>query len=371
MNPQALKRYSRHILLTEIGEQGQEKISASSVLMIGAGGLGCPVLQYLAAAGVGKIGIIDDDRVDESNLQRQVLYGVSDVGTYKVVAAQKRLQDLNPLISIDIYPERLTTDNALELFEGYDVIVDGTDNFATRYLVNDACVLAEKPLVYGSIYKFEGQVAVFNYQAGPSYRCLFPEPPAPGSVPSCSQIGVLGVLPGLIGTHQANETLKIILGIGEVLSGKLLVLNAMDSSSVVLNVQRNQQQVDRVLNQRDQFLTTNYDQFCNGSNDDIEEITVDQLMERMATEQLQLIDVREPSEQPKLDQPNVLNYPLGELSQHAHKIDRNKPTVVFCQRGGRSIKAIKELKKEYGFNNLVSLAGGIEALKNSEHEYDN
>ena len=236
-------RYSRHILLDKIGLEGQEKLKGAKVLVIGAGGLGCPVLQYLTAAGVGTIGIIDFDIVDETNLQRQILFTVNDVGVNKAEAAENRLRQLNPYVRFNIYPERLTTKNALNLFSEYDIIVDGTDNFSTRYLVNDACVITGKPLVYGAIYKFEGQVAVFNFNGGPSYRCLFPEPPKSGSVPNCSEVGVIGVLPGLIGTQQANEVIKLILEIGEPLSGKLLTYNSLDNSFFTLKVNRSEEQI--------------------------------------------------------------------------------------------------------------------------------
>ena len=373
MKPEELRRYSRHILLSEVGESGQEKISRSSVLVIGAGGLGCPVLQYLTAAGVGKIGIIDDDDVDESNLQRQVLFGVSSLGKNKAIAAKERLEDLNPLIEIQVYPERLTTENAIELFSEYDLVVDGTDNFATRYLVNDACVLTDTPLVYGSIYRFEGQVSVFNYKDGPTYRCLFPDPPKPGSVPNCAQVGVLGVLPGLIGTHQANEALKIILGIGDILSGKLLMLDAKTSNTSILTIQRNESQVDRVVNKQDEFLTTDYEFWCNGSVDEkeIKEISAGELAERISKDELQIIDVREPHELPKFEELKADNFPLAKIGDHAHKINRDKPVIIYCQRGGRSITAIKKLKEEYGFNNLINLTGGITTWKNKEHEYNN
>jgi molybdopterin/thiamine biosynthesis adenylyltransferase len=238
LNEQENKRYSRHLLLSDIGVSGQEKLKSGKVLVVGAGGLGCPVLQYLTAAGVGNIGVIDFDAVDLSNLQRQILYSTNDVGTNKALAAKNRLESLNPLIEITAYPYQLTNKNALELFAKYDLIVDGSDNFSTRYLVNDACILTGKTLVYGAIYKFEGQVTVFNYQDGPSYRCLFPEAPQQGSVPNCSEVGVLGVIPGIIGVYQANEALKIILGIGTVLSGKLLVIDALNNSQLELNIQK-------------------------------------------------------------------------------------------------------------------------------------
>ena len=233
-----MDRYSRHILLSEIGQIGQDKLSKAKVLVVGAGGLGCPVLQYLTSAGVGTIGIIDFDAVETSNLQRQVLFGLSSIGKNKATAAKERLTDLNNEISIIAYAEKLTYKNTLQLFEKYDIIVDGSDNFETRYLVNDGCIITNKPLIFGAIYKFEGQVSVFNYQNGPTYRCLFPKPPKKGSILNCSEIGVLGVLPGIIGSMQANEVLKIILGIGHVLSGKLLFYNALTLKNTTLKINK-------------------------------------------------------------------------------------------------------------------------------------
>ena len=222
-----MNRYNRHIILSEIGQIGQDKLTNAKVLVVGAGGLGCPILQYLAAAGIGTLGVIDFDVVDESNLQRQILFGTSSLKQNKAIAAKKRLEDLNDTITINAYPYQLDYQNALDLLIQYDIVVDGSDNFETRYLVNDACIITNKPLVFGAIYKFEGQLAVFNYENGPSYRCLFPNPPKKDSVPNCSEIGVLGVLPGIIGTMQANEVLKIILSIGNTLSGKLFCFNAL------------------------------------------------------------------------------------------------------------------------------------------------
>ncbi|GAL62028.1 HesA/MoeB/ThiF family protein [Algibacter lectus] len=246
-------RYNRHIILSEIGQKGQDKISNAKVLVIGAGGLGCPILQYLAAAGIGNIGVIDFDVVDISNLQRQILYGTSTLGKNKAEAAKARLEDLNNDISIKAYPEKLTHKNALNLFEAYDIIVDGSDNFETRYLVSDACIIANKPLVFGAIYKFEGQVSVFNYKNGPSYRCLFPEAPEKGTVPNCSEIGVLGVLPGIIGTMQANEVLKIILELGNTLSGKLFCYNALTLENTTLKIKRSEIAIESVLKDKENF----------------------------------------------------------------------------------------------------------------------
>ena len=244
-----MSRYNRHIILSDVGQQGQDKLSDAKVLVVGAGGLGCPVLQYLTAAGIGTLGIIDFDIVEESNLQRQILFGTESLGTNKAIAAKKRLEDLNPTINIEAITERLTSKNALSLFKEYDLIVDGTDNFATRYLVNDTAILTNKPFVYGAIYKFEGQVSVFNYKDGPSYRCLFPIPPKEGSVANCSEVGVLGVLPGIIGTMMANEVIKIILEFDQVLSGKLLCYNSRTAESSTLKINKNQSEFDKVISQ--------------------------------------------------------------------------------------------------------------------------
>lgn len=350
-------RYSRHLILDKVGEMGQEKLKAAKVLVIGAGGLGCPVLQYLTAAGVGNIGIIDFDVVDESNLQRQILFTITDVGVNKALAAKNRLEKLNQYVNFDVYQEKLTTTNVIELFKQYDIIVDGTDNFSTRYLVNDACIKTNKPLVYGAIFKFEGQVSVFNYNDGPSYRCLFPEAPEVGSVPSCSDVGVIGVLPGLIGTQQANEVIKIILNIGEVLSGKLVVYNALSATQISLNVNRNEEQIK--VAQNIDFSSYDYDFFC-GLKDDKEEceISAKDLLDLLSKEPIQVIDVREEWEQPKYDKLNSINIPLQTLPSNLDKIDKNIKTVIYCQHGVRSLHAIDYLKQN-GFNNLLNLTGGI------------
>lgn len=362
LNDQDKNRYSRHLLLSEIGVAGQEKLKASKVLVIGAGGLGCPILQYLTAAGVGKIGIIDFDVVDESNLQRQILYSTADIGTNKAIAAKKRLQGLNPLIEIIPYNFKLTTQNALRLFADYDIIVDGSDNFSTRYLVNDASLLTKKPLVYGAIHKFEGQVTVFNYLDGPSYRCLFPEAPSPGSAPSCSEIGVLGVLPGIIGVYQANEVLKIILGIGNVLKGKLTIIDALNNHHNQFAIMKSPAQIKLVADLKDKFESYDYDYFCGISKDQSdpagESITGSQLKELVLEKKIQIIDVRENWESPKFPELNAINIPLNTLAENLAKIDENLTTVVYCQKGGRSAKAIKYLRQQ-GFSNLHNLEGGI------------
>lgn len=354
-----MSRYNRHIILSDVGQKGQEKLSMAKVLVVGAGGLGCPVLQYLAAAGIGTLGIIDFDKVDVSNLQRQILFGTESLGINKAVSAKKRLEDLNPTINIEAFPIQLTTKNALELFKQYDIIIDGTDNFATRYLVNDAAILTNKPVVYGAIYKFEGQVSVFNFNQGPSYRCLFPVPPKEGSVANCSEVGVLGVLPGIIGTMMANEVIKIILGFDHILSGKLLCYNSRTTEMSTLKVIRKQSELDKILS--NSTLSNIYEnEACDVS---VQEISKEELS---LINNVQFIDVREPYEQPKLEIINCIEIPLGNLENNINLIDRSKTTVVFCQSGIRSKKAI-ELLKNLEINEPFSFKGGvleiIDALK--------
>lgn len=350
-------RYSRHLLLGEVGVQGQEKLKEAKVLVIGAGGLGCPVLLYLCAAGVGTIGIVDFDEIDESNLQRQIIFDHEDVGKSKAEIAKKKLQAKNPFINVVSYNEALTTLNAINLFNEYDIMIDGTDNFSTRYLVNDACVITNKPLVYGAIYKFEGQVSVFNYNDGPSYRCLFPDPPAQGSVPSCSEVGVIGVLPGLIGTQQANEALKIILGIGTVLSGRLMIFDALSATPMELKVDRVDAQIKEVLQRADEFESYDYDFFCAGPSDEMEQITKDGL-EKLPSETV-VLDVREEWEQPKISGKQVLYISLGDIDKYVGDIPKKNPVYVLCQKGVRSKAVIKYLTEEYNFNNLINVDGGM------------
>lgn len=357
-----MSRYNRHTILSEIGQQGQDKISNAKVLVIGAGGLGCPVLQYLTGAGIGTLGIIDFDVVSESNLQRQVLFGTSVLGINKAIAAKERLEDLNNTITINTYPKRLTHKNAVALFKNYDIIVDGTDNFETRYLVNDASILAEKPLVYGGIYKFEGQVSVFNYKEGPSYRCLFPTPPEKGSVPNCSEIGVLGVLPGIIGTMQANEVLKIILELGNVLSGKLLYYNALTAQITSLKINKSEAEIEKGLNNKPFFNTLSEEFDCTIS---IPEISIKEAFKNI---NLQFIDVRESDEQPKITSLNPVYLPLSELENNLDKIDSEKTKVIFCQAGIRSKSAVSILQK-HRINNSYSIKEGaleiIEFINNN------
>jgi sulfur-carrier protein adenylyltransferase/sulfurtransferase len=347
-----MNRYSRHIILSEIGQEGQNKLSQGRVLVIGAGGLGCPVLQYLVAAGVGTIGVVDFDVVEVSNLQRQILYGTSSLGINKALAAKTRLEDLNPTIKINAYPEKLTSSNTLELFRSYDIIVDGTDNFATRYLINDAAVITNKPIVYGAIYKFEGQVSVFNYQNGPSYRCLFPNPPEEGAIANCSEIGVLGVLPGIIGTMQANEVIKIILGFDGVLSGKLLCYNAKTTQVSTLKISKSKSEFENITVLKDTYSQRS----CVAQ---VKEISIE---DALIKDQIQFIDVREDTEQPQLDLPNCIHIPLFTLEQNLSKINLNNTNILFCQYGISSKTAVEILQK-HNITNCYSLKGGAISIQ--------
>lgn len=362
-----INRYSRHLLLPEIGRAGQEKLKKCHVLVIGAGGLGCPVLMYLAAAGVGTIGIVDFDKVDETNLQRQVLFDVNDIGKSKAEVARHKLVQQNPHINIVSIPDKLSTSNALELFSAYDIIVDGTDNFSTRYLVNDACVLSDKVLVSGSIFKFQGQVSVFNFKDkqgnyGPTYRCLFPTPPPAESSPSCSEIGVLGILPGIIGTLMANEVIKIIVSIGDILSGKILLVDALSMNFHAVVIDVNSEACKAVPSNAEAFQKMNYDHFCGiqDKNSEINEISSWELMEMLFSKKdIQLLDVREQHELPEVPEFNDLRIPLGTIEKHVDKISHDKKVVVVCYSGKRSKKAIELLSEKYGFNNLINLKGGV------------
>jgi len=348
LSPEENNQYNRHLILDEIGETGQLKLKRAKVLVIGAGGLGCPILQYLAAAGVGNIGIIDHDTIDQSNLQRQILYSYDDVGQYKAEVAANKLSGLNPFINFEIYLQRLTSEIAIELFSKYDIIVDGSDNFPTRYLVNDAAVLTNKAVVFGSIFKFEGQVSVFNYKKGPTYRCLYPNAPKPNEVPNCSEIGVLGVLPGIIGSLQANEVLKMICGIGDVLSGKLLTYNALTMQQLVLGFQKNE--TIQITS-----LDTDYEFLCGLPKSSLE-ITKDKLEANL--EQYNLLDVREDYERAQYNIGGQ-HIPLGELANRANEVSQEKDMVVYCKAGIRSEMAI-DILKDKGFTmQLLNLKGGI------------
>jgi adenylyltransferase/sulfurtransferase len=351
-----MSRYNRHIVLSEIGQAGQDKISNAKVLVIGAGGLGCPILQYLTAAGVGKIGIIDFDVIELSNLQRQVLFGTSSLGKNKALAAKERLEDLNDSIQIIAYTEKLTHQNAIDLFNQYDIIVDGTDNFETRYLINDASIITNTPLVFGAIYKFEGQVSVFNYKNGPSYRCLFPNPPEKGSVPNCSEIGVLGVLPGIIGSMQANEVLKIILGLGTTLSGKLFCYNALTSHTSTIRVKKNEAIFQYVLKDKNNFHKAKVDFNCQ-----VEVVTAS-IEDFLSEENVQYIDVREVYEQPEIVSLDIVRIPLSQLENRINEIDSIKKKAIFCQSGIRS-KTAAELLQERNIQNCFSVIEGASEIK--------
>lgn len=350
-----MNRYNRHIILSEIGQKGQDRLLQAKVLVVGAGGLGCPVLQYLTAAGIGTIGVIDFDTVEESNLQRQILFGSSSLGMNKALAAKTRLEDLNSTILIKAYPERLTTKNALALFESYDIIVDGTDNFESRYLINDASVITNKPVVYGAIYKFEGQVSVFNFQNGPSYRCLFPYPPKEGSVPNCSDVGVLGVLPGIIGSMQANEVIKIVLEFNDVLSGKLLCYNSKTSETSFLKITRSQFEIEKIQANKDD-LQAEY-QSINCAKD-IREISGETMS---GLDNIQFIDVREILEKPQLDLQNCLKIPLSQLAKNLDQINSKSNNIIFCQTGIRSKTAVHILQ-QHNIQNCYSLKYGVSAI---------
>ncbi|HTQ27315.1 MAG TPA: molybdopterin-synthase adenylyltransferase MoeB [Puia sp.] len=361
-----LARYNRHIIIPAFGIEAQRKLKASKVLVIGSGGLGSPVLLYLAAAGVGTIGIVDFDVVDDSNLQRQVLFGVQEIGQPKVEAAKKRLAALNPHIRLQLYNTHLNSQNALDIIREYDVVADGTDNFPTRYLVNDACVLLDKPNVYASIFQFEGQASVFNYvnkdgERGPNYRDLYPTPPPPGLVPSCAEGGVLGVLPGIIGSLQALEVIKVITGVGETLSGRFYIFDALNFESRTFRIKRRS---DNPINGEHPTITEliDYEQFCGMravEEKPLREITVRELYDwQVNGEKFQLVDVREPHEYDIVNIGATL-IPLGTIAEHAGQITRDLPVVVHCKAGSRSATAIRELEQKFGFTNLYNLKGGI------------
>ncbi len=360
-------RYSRHLLIPEVGLQGQRKLKGSSALIIGTGGLGSPVALYLAAAGVGRIGLVDYDVVDSSNLQRQIIHGTSTVGKLKVESARAKLIDLNPEVQVDIYNEPFTSENALQIAKDYDILLDGTDNFPTRYLTNDVAVFLGKPNVYASIYRFDGQVSVFYAKEGPCYRCLFPEPPPPGLVPSCAEGGVLGVLPGTIGTIQATEALKVLLGIGDPLIGRLLLYNALDMSFDFVKLKKNPN--CRVCGEHaDIKELIDYEAFCGVPGHDHDEgsagagydISAQELAERMQRNHLRLIDVREPHELQISALPGAENIPLGTLAARLSELDSAQEMVVFCKTGVRSARAL-ELLASAGFKKVKNLKGGINA----------
>jgi molybdopterin/thiamine biosynthesis adenylyltransferase/rhodanese-related sulfurtransferase len=359
-------RYSRHLLIPEVGLEGQQRLKSSSVLTIGTGGLGSPVTLYLAAAGIGRIGLVDYDVVDYSNLQRQVIHGTSTIGQLKVESARARMLDLNPDIRVDIYNEPFTSANAMDIANDYDLIIDGTDNFPTRYLTNDLCVLTGKPNVYGSIFRFDGQVSVFDARYGPCYRCLFPEPPPPGLVPSCAEGGVLGVLPGTIGTLQATEAIKVLLGIGEPLIGRLLLYNALEMSFDFVKLRKNPN--CKVCSPNPEVTQLiDYEEFCGMPGHDHEEGAVGGDWDITATELaaklnngagLRLLDVREPHELQISHLDDATLIPLGQLASRLAELDSAEEMVVFCKAGTRSARAL-ELLTSAGFRKVKNLKGGI------------
>jgi len=363
-----IKRYSRHLIMPEVGLAGQKKLKAASVLLIGTGGLGSPLGMYLAAAGIGKLGLVDYDVVDYTNLQRQIVHGTSSVGQPKVESAKARLLDINPDIEVVTYNEPFTSENALDIARPYDVIVDGTDNFPTRYLTNDVCVLLGKPNVYGSIFRFEGQASVFYAKEGPCYRCLFPEPPPPGLVPSCAEGGVLGILPGTVGTIQATETIKLILGIGDTLVGRLLLYDALGMRFEEVKLRKNPNclicsehpQLDHLID---------YEEFCGVPSHDHEvesagvgwDITPKELRSRLAQgNHIRLIDVREPHELEISQLEDATLIPLGAFAARMNELDSAEDLVLFCRTGARSARAL-DLLRTAGFRKLKNLKGGINA----------
>jgi len=361
-----LSRYSRHLILPEVGMEGQKKLKAARVLCVGTGGLGSPLLFYLAAAGVGTLGLVDFDVVDASNLQRQIIHSTKDIGRKKLDSAEEKLKALNPALNVVKHETMLTSGNALEILKDYDIVADGTDNFPTRYLVNDACVLQGKPNVYGSIFRFEGQASVFATEAGPCYRCLYPEPPPPGLVPSCAEGGVLGILPGLVGVIQATEVIKLILGKGESLAGRLLLVDALNMRFRELKLRKNPEcPVCGAHPTVTQLI--DYQQFCGIGPESKEEktlkngipqITVKELKRRMdAGEDVQLIDVREPFEY-QIAQIGGKLIPQNDVPQRLAEIDREREVVVHCKSGGRS-QRIAEFLVQSGYPKVVNLAGGI------------
>jgi molybdopterin/thiamine biosynthesis adenylyltransferase/rhodanese-related sulfurtransferase len=363
-------RYSRHVLIPEVGLEGQKKLKAASVLVIGTGGLGSPVALYLAAAGIGRIGLVDYDVVDFSNLQRQVIHGSAVIGKLKVESARDRMLDLNPDIQVEVYNEPFTSENAMRIAQDYDILIDGTDNFPTRYLVNDVCVLLGKPNVYGSIFRFDGQASVFDATRGPCYRCLFPEPPPPGLVPSCAEGGVLGVLPGTIGTIQATEALKLILGIGETLIGRLMLYNALDMSVEYVRLRKNPN--CKICGPNPEVTALiDYEAFCGVPGHDHEtgsvgggwDITAMELAERLKNGQgngrtVKLLDVREPHELEISHLEGAKLIPLGQLAARLSELDTADEMVVFCKAGTRSARAL-ELLVSAGFRKVKNLKGGI------------
>lgn len=345
------KRYNRQIILPEIGEEGQSKLLKSKVLVIGAGGLGAAILPYLAAAGVGEIGIVDDDDIEISNLHRQVIYKSSSVGKSKAEEAKLTISELNPLVKVNAFSERLSGNNAISLFEKYDIIIDATDNISIKYLINDACLVTNKPMVYGSIFRFQGQVSVFNYQDGPTYRCLYPD--ENNSALNCEEAGVIGISVGIIGMFQANEVLKMILGIGTVLSGKILVYNILSNE---------QQKYDFDKSEAHSITRATFEEKYNKTEKQVKEIVFELVLEEINNDEVLFLDVRNEDEVPKISLKNQIQIPLPHLEKEMEKLNKNQLIYIFCQSGVRS-KIAAELLQEQGFKNIKSIAGGALAMK--------
>ncbi|HJQ10444.1 MAG TPA: molybdopterin-synthase adenylyltransferase MoeB [Gemmatimonadaceae bacterium] len=363
LSREELARYSRHILLPQVGEEGQRRLKSARVLLVGAGGLGSPVAMYLAAAGVGTLGLVEYDDVDLSNLHRQILHGSASIGRSKLDSARDRLHDINPNVRIVPYKTRLTSANALEIVRGYDLIVDGTDNFATRYLVNDTSVLLGIPNVYGAVHRFEGQASVFGTADGPCYRCLFREPPPPDLVPSCAEAGVLGVVPGLIGTIQATEAIKLLLGLGDSLAGRLLTIDALTMEFRAIEIQRDPACPACGTHEITELI--DYDEFCGAgisaesARGQVEEIQPAQLAQRLATgEQLEIIDVREPFEWELGHIPGARLVPLNRIADEIPRLDKRRETILYCKVGARSRFAAEQLA-DAGLSEVKNLTGGI------------
>ena len=365
------ERYHRQLILKDFGEAAQLKLLQAKVLVVGAGGLGCPVLQYLAAAGTGTLGIVDDDVVSLNNLHRQVLYSTNDIGSSKAETAAKKLNDLNPEIRIVPYNARLTTENALDIINKYEIIIDGTDNFSTRYMINDACVLLDRPLVYGAISQFEGQASVFNYSTNQNqekinYRDIFPDPPKEDEVLNCAEAGVLGVLPGIIGTMMANETIKMITGIGEVLAGHLFTYNALNNQVYILSLSASEESRSLIPKNKEEFKKTDYVWLCSSSHPELE-IDVETFNKILASEKAtDIIDVREPGEIPAATEFINIKIPLGQLSDQTNLI-HSDTVILFCQTGKRSLQAARILSGIFGnTKKIYSLQGGIVQWKKEQ-----
>ena len=363
-----IQRYSRHLIMPEVGMEGQKKLKAAKILLVGTGGLGAPLGLYLSAAGIGRLGLVDFDTVDFSNLQRQVIHGTRDVGRPKLDSAREKILDINPNVRVETYEAMLTSDNALDIIAGYDIVIDGTDNFPTRYLVNDACVLLNKPNVYGSIFRFEGQASVFDASQGPCYRCLYPEPPPPGLVPSCAEGGVLGILPGIIGLVQATEAVKLILGSGRSLVGRLILYDALQMKFRELKLRKNPK-CPLCGDQPTIKALIDYQQFCGISPQAAAGAAEPEESDEMTPKELKtvldnggtpvILDVREPHEYDICRLPGSVLIPLGQLGQRMDELNSDDEIVVHCKLGGRSAKAVEQMQKA-GFTNVKNLTGGID-----------